>query len=236
MPTSPQYKKALQQLKVLEVARCRRRIQALVHEVKLLHMERHKAGVSSSDSKRLMRVEMRRAGMIRPVLTDLYNWMCEGTAPRLKIADVAYGEAEVKAMFTGVLPWSADAASVHAAAMVYHGRLYHSAKSNHDRTVEEGVLLGTEKRRVFTWLTVISGRVQRAMDAHRMAAAHVSREQEGGSSGGRGEDHAPVEAGSRGIMEGRTHDTLTDGKVYLLARWKDRLLRMLGAVPVAWHT
>lgn len=218
----PLFKAALQQLMDIEVAHCKRQVQSMVLEVRQLSLLRSQAGAAGTDTKRLRQQHDKKMFKVKEQLKVLYRWQC---LDGLKVPeDVAYTQAQVKAMYTGVLPWAIDAAGLERARAVYHGRLYHSAKSNADRTAEEFVLLKSEKQQLSRWIDVCTERVLAAVAVQ--AQKHAESTSAGAGVCGDADARAPATSQGHvveGPMHGHTHDSVADGSVYLLHRWQDRL-------------
>lgn len=125
----------------------------------------------------------------------MYTWECVGNGKT--VAEVGYSDAVVKEMYKGIMPWAKDGAIQGTAMAVYHGRLYHSAESDHARTVEEEALLRVEKVRLLRWLEVCLAGIEQAL---------------GCITSGADRPQGPP--------------TVAAGQAFLLKRWQRRLVVM----------
>lgn len=181
--------------------KCRLKIWSLVLKVKQLRAEREREGTSSKETKRLDALQRTKRAAIQELLTEMYTWDCINSPAT--IDSVAYTQTEVDELFKGVLPWDKEGGTELAAAVVYHGRLYHSAKSDVDRTCEEEALVRVEKVRLIRWLVLCEKCIVTALGT---GACEVG-------VGNMGEGSAC--AGARPTEEA--------GKVFLLKRWQRRV-------------
>lgn len=90
----------------------------------------------------------------------------------------------------GILPWESDGVAVAPSLMVAHGRKFHTALSEIDRTAEEVKLLKVDRGRLLAWFPFVEGQVQIAISAAQEAVpaatggqASASAEQASGSEG-----------------------------------------------------
>lgn len=185
--------------------------------------KREKAGASGKDTKLLLKQHESRVAKCRDLVVELSTWVCVNTDQTA--GEAAYTPEQVTALLAGVMPWATDSGSAAAALDVHHGRLFHSAQSNVDRCVEEEALLRVEMVQLARWLSVVSERVQAALDAHTPPQAPSTSGSGSSSAEGLGS------AVSSGPLHGHTHDTLADGKAHMLQRWRQRLQVMGNSMP-----
>lgn len=204
------YAHGLALLQDFEVDRCQLRVQSLVLEIKQVRVEREHVGTASKETARLRGVRDRKVAKLKEVLQELSAWRCINTS---QTADqMAYAKEQVDAMYKGTFPWRDADAGVAAALAVHHGRLYHSSRSNVDRTVEEEALIQVEKLQLMNWVVVSQGRVHDALVSVGLHS-HVDS-----SSASSYEESGP--------LHGHTHDTVDHGKAHMLSVWQRKLAQM----------
>lgn len=156
---------ALDELRHSLVASQQANIEVLVMELRQRYAQREREGPVCAETKRLLSQQAGKRRRLDQMVVDLQNWSRIGAAVGIVISGV-----QVATMLKeGILPWASDGGSVIASCMVKHGRRFHSALSDLDRTLEEVQLLKVEQVRLMAWLPFVISRVQAAISAAEQA-------------------------------------------------------------------
>lgn len=179
----PAYQSALLDLRHHQVARVQTQIEITVLELQAMHLQRERAGPVSKETKRLMSQKAVKRRKLDDLLGDLH------TVSRVAgcLAIVISKEQVTVMLKEGVFPWASGGAWVAASMQVLHGRRFHNAVSDFDRTVEEVELLRVEKARLMLWFPFIMSGVDAAI-----TSTQVPQHAEGGLAEEGGVD-VPVE-------------------------------------------